>query len=250
MQASYKKVLIKGTLDMMPLSLAVLPWGILVGSLAVQQGFAPFEAQLLSLLVFAGSAQLVTIELISQHASLATLCLTIFVISARHFLYGLALRDKLKKLPTKQRLFSAFILTDELFALSTHAKAFTGKLRIWYGFCAGFSFYLAWNLWTFLGIFAGKLLPDLTHLGLDFAVAVTFIALVTPSVTKPSILIAVISAGITSVALELADVELTLIIAAFVGMTLGYLTQPLDLKFSIKQPTPTAKNTAIKEHQC
>ena len=51
------------------------------------------------------------------------------------------------------------------------------KFRLYYALGAGGSFYLAWNAWTAIGIIAGTWLPDLTHLGLDFAIAATFIAL-------------------------------------------------------------------------
>ena len=220
--------LVKGVLDMLPLSLAILPWGILVGSLAVQQGFSTWQAQLMSALVFAGAAQLVAIELISENASLLTLVATIFVISSRHFLYGLTLRDKLKALPVKSRLATGFVLTDELFALSGHARSYSTPLRIYYGLAAGFSMYLAWNCWTFIGIVAGSYLPDLTDIGLDFAIAVTFIALVMPSIKSWSILAAVVGAGASATLLNLASVELELIIAALVGMSLGYGLSFLD----------------------
>lgn len=215
-------VINKGIIDMLPLSLAVLPWGILVGSLAIQQGFSPVDAQLLSLLVFAGAAQLVAVELIGNNTSLITLALTTFVISSRHFLYGLALREKLKVLPGKKRFASGFLLTDELFALSASPKAFTSRLRIVYGIAAGFSFYVAWNLWTFAGVVAGSFLPDLTTLGLDFAIAVTFIALVIPSINSWSVLASVVSAGLTAVYLNLVHFELELVVSAFVGMFCGY----------------------------
>ena len=90
-----KTAIAKGFWDMLPLNLAVIPWGILCGSLAVQSGFSPLEAQLMSLLVFAGSVQLVAIELIVGNASLITILVTTFIISARHFLYGLSVRHKL-----------------------------------------------------------------------------------------------------------------------------------------------------------
>lgn len=228
MNSKKVRVIIKATLDMLPLSLAVMPWGVLVGSLAMQQNFSPVDAQLLSLLVFAGAAQLVAIELIGQNASLLTLMLTIFVISSRHFLYGLALREKLKKLPNKQRLASGFVLTDELFALSGHEKSFTSPLHILYGLAAGFSFYIAWNLWTFIGIIAGQYLPDLTELGLDFAIAVTFIALVIPSIKSRSILIAVVVTAIASVVLTYYQFELALIFATALGMVSGYWASFFD----------------------
>ena len=79
---------VRGVLDMLPLSLAVLPWGILFGSLAVQRGFSWLEAQLFSGIIFGGAVQIVTVELIADNSSLLTVLFTAFIISSRHFLYG------------------------------------------------------------------------------------------------------------------------------------------------------------------
>ena len=136
----------KGVVDMLPLSLAVLPWGILFGSIAVQRGFSWPEAQMFSAIIFGGAVQIVTVELIADNASLVTVLFTAFVISSRHFLYGLSLREKLSPKPLRWRLGLGFLLTDELFALSGHRRAYQGKLRLVYGLAAGGSFYLAWYL--------------------------------------------------------------------------------------------------------
>lgn len=74
-----KKAAVKGLLDMMPLNLAVFPWGILCGSLAIQRDFSILEALLMPMIVFAGSAQLVATELIANNAPLATILFTTFV---------------------------------------------------------------------------------------------------------------------------------------------------------------------------
>jgi 4-azaleucine resistance transporter AzlC len=214
----------KGFLDMLPLNLAVLPWGILCGSLAIQRDFTVLEALLMPLVVFAGSAQLVAIELMANNASLATILFTTLVISSRHFLYGLALRDKLKVLPAKWRFSLGFLLTDELFALSGNNKAFVGKLRLIYALVAGGSFYLFWLLWNITGIVAGSYLPDLTQLGLDFAIAVTFIALVVPTIINLSMFVTVVVAALLSVAFKLLHFELDLVAAAIIAMYCGYLT--------------------------
>lgn len=214
----------KGLFDMLPLNLAVLPWGILCGSLAILRDFTPLEALLMPVIVFAGAAQLVAIELIANNASLATILFTTFVISSRHFLYGLALREKMKLLPNKWRYSLGFLLTDELFALSGNRKAFVGKLRLIYAVSAGGSFYLFWLLWNIIGIVAGSYLPDLTHLGLDFAIAVTFIALVIPTVTTLPVFITVVVAGVLSIIFKLMQLEADLIASAIIGMYCGYLT--------------------------
>ncbi|MDW7549155.1 AzlC family ABC transporter permease [Pseudoalteromonas sp. SCSIO 43201] len=220
-----KVAVYKGFWDMLPLNLAVLPWGILCGSLAVQNGFTPLEAQLMSLLVFAGSAQLVAIELIAKDTALITLLITTFIISARHLLYGLAIRNKMVDKPLKWRSSIAFFLTDELFAFSHHHRAYQGKLRLLYALVAGGSFYVAWNLWTLIGIIAGQFLPDLTNLGLDFAIAAIFIALVIPSITTVPILCACICSAISILIFKLVHFEFGLIASALLGMTVGYLLQ-------------------------
>jgi len=212
----------KGQLDMLPLNLAVVPWGILCGSLAVQNGFSPWEAQLMSLLVFAGSAQLVAIELIAKNTPLMTLLITVFIISARHFLYGLSVRHKVIAQPLKVRLPVSFVLTDELFAFSHHPRAYQTKARLVYALSAGFSFYVFWNIWTFIGVVAGSLLPDLTHLGLDFAIAATFIALVIPSIKNWPTLATVITAGASATWFKALGLELWLVFAALLGMSVGY----------------------------
>ena len=212
----------KGAIDMLPLSLAVLPWGVLFGSLAVQRGFSWLEAQLFSAVIFGGAVQIVTVELIADQASLLTVLFSAFVISSRHFLYGLTLRERLSPKPLRWRLGIGFLLTDELFALSGDRRAYQNKFRLYYALGAGGSFYLAWNLWTFIGIVAGASLPDLTELGLDFAIAATFIALVVPEIKSLATLVSVLVAAISAVAFSLWQFELGLVCAAVVAMFAGY----------------------------
>jgi len=226
-----KKMAFKGFVDMLPLNLAVIPWGILCGSLAIQRDFSVLEALLMPLLVFAGAAQLIATELIASNTPLATILFTVFIISSRHFLYGLALRDKLKALPLTKRLSIAFVLTDELFALSTKKKSLRGRLRITYGFSAGLSFYFGWLLWNIIGIIAGSFLPDLTTMGLDFAIAATFIALVIPSITTLPTLVTVIVAAILSVIFKLWHWQLDLVVASLIAMCCGYVALQLQIKF-------------------
>ena len=233
--ALIKQLIKKGFWDMLPLNLAVIPWGILCGSLAIQRDFSVLEALLMPLIVFAGSAQLVATELIASNAPLATILFTTFIISSRHFLYGLAFRDKLSTLPTKWRLSLGFLLTDELFALSGNKKAFKGVYRLFYALAAGGSFYLCWLLWNIIGIFAGAYLPDLTTLGLDFAIAVTFIALVIPSITTIPMLVSVVVSGIAAITFKLWQWELDLVAASLLGMYAGYLSVGIQTKLKLMQ---------------
>jgi 4-azaleucine resistance transporter AzlC len=226
-QLALLSALRKGTMDMLPLSLAVLPWGVLFGSLAVQRGFSWLEAQMFSAIAFGGAVQIVTVELIADNASLFTVLFSAFIISSRHFLYGLTLRDRLSPKPLRWRLSLGFLLTDELFALSGDRRAYRNRFRLYYALGAGGSFYLAWNLWTFIGLVAGASLPDLTELGLDFAIAATFIALVIPEIKTLATLVAVLVAGVSSVIFTLWGFELGLVCAALMAMCSGFCVQKL-----------------------
>jgi 4-azaleucine resistance transporter AzlC len=188
----------------------------------VQRGFDWLEAQLFSGIVFGGAVQIVTVELMANNASLFTVLFSAFVISSRHFLYGLALRERLSIKPLRWRLGLGFLLTDELFALSGDRRAYRNRFRLYYALGAGGSFYLAWNLWTFIGIFAGTSLPDLTELGLDFAIAATFIALVLPDIKTLASFSASVVAGVASVTFTLWEFDLSLVCAALLAMCVGF----------------------------
>jgi 4-azaleucine resistance transporter AzlC len=217
----------RGTLDMLPLSLAVLPWGVLFGSLAIQRGFSAWETQAISAFVFGGAVQIVSIELLAQGTPLLAVLFSAFVISSRHFLYGLHLRERMALHPLRWRLGIGFLLTDELFALSGDRRAYRRTYRLWYALGAGGSFYVAWNLWTAVGIIGGNTLPDLSQLGVEFAIAAIFIALVIPNLEDLATVTSVIVAAVVAVFMATTDSQIGLIIAACAGMTAGYTVETL-----------------------
>ncbi|CAM2925631.1 Inner membrane protein YgaZ [Vibrio mytili] len=213
----------QGTIAMLPLSIAVLPWGLLAGSFAIDSGLSPIEGQALSAILFAGSAQLVAMGMIKAGAGLVTMLLTTFFITSRHFLYSVSMRGKISPLPLKWRLSLGFLLTDELFAIVGHHC--DKQFNRWYALGAGLSFYLVWNLATLTGIVAGSLIPELNEIGLEFAVAATFIAIVVPTIKNLAVLTSVVVALITSVTLTYYQVEGSLMIASLVSMLSGYFVE-------------------------
>lgn len=112
-----KKNFIHGVLGIMPLAIAVMPWGVLAGSLAIQTGLNAIQAFAMSLFMFAGAAQLVSLGLVSGQASLMTIYLTIFFLTSQHLIYALNFRYDVSKFPLFKRIVFGFLLTDELFAV-------------------------------------------------------------------------------------------------------------------------------------
>lgn len=229
-QTNFKKCW-QGALAILPLCIAVIPWGFLAGSYAIDSGLTIFEAQAMSAVLFAGSAQLVAIGMFKEEVGLATLLLTTFFITSRHFLYSIAMRQKVSKLSGRWRLLLGFLLTDEMFAVcSTQSEQ---AFNPWYALGAGGMFYLVWNLASFVGIIAGSQIASLNDVGLDFAVAATFIALVVPQVISIPIVVAVIVSLISAVALHVYDIESGLMIASILGIISGYVCELMFIKYNL-----------------
>lgn len=226
-------------LDMLPLSVAVLPWGILCGSLGVQAGLSPLQAQAMSLLVFAGAAQLSGVTMMGAGIPGSTLFGTTFVISARHLLYSVNFRQHIRPLPLRWRLALGFLLTDEMYVVSAAHTEKTGSFCRYYALVSGFFFYVCWNLATLLGVIGGAQLDNIETLGLEFAIAATFIALVIPTIKDKPILISVIITAIASVLLTMANFSNALIVSALIGMVAGFVSESLF---------PPKDKTAAKEN--
>ncbi|NRA84674.1 MAG: AzlC family ABC transporter permease [Gammaproteobacteria bacterium] len=217
------KTIIQATIDILPLALATVPWGVLCGSLAINIGLSPLQAQLMSLLVFAGAVQLAALTIIGAVGSLSSMFSSTFVISSRHLLYSAVFREHVRQSSLGLRCSIAFFLTDEMFAVTC---AYMEKHKIFspiYALSSGVVFYLIWNISTFAGIIAGQHIPNIEHLGLEFAIAATFIAIVVPAIKNRSTLISVISSGLSAIVLSIFMKDYALITATFIGMLCGYL---------------------------
>lgn len=169
-----------GFIKCLPLGLGVFAYGLVFGILAIQTGMTPIQAQLMSLMVFAGASQLMALELWGPQLPVLTIVLTTFVVNLRHMLMGAALRDWLVRIGPGRSYFSLFFMTDESWALSVKEMS-SGKKDAAFLLGSGLCIYFFWNLATLLGATMysriDKYLSDPSVLGLDFAFTSVFIAL-------------------------------------------------------------------------
>lgn len=205
-----------------PLAIAVIPWGILTGALAIQIGLSPLMAQAWSLLVFAGAAQLSAMSLMAGGAGVFALGASTFVISARHLLYSLVFRQHVEDLNRAWRIAIGFLLTDEMFAISEQHTRRTGRFSAHYALASGLTFYVAWNLATLLGVWAGDALDNLEALGLDFAIAATFIAMTFGEFRQRPVMVAMVVSGTLSVVLQPYLSDSYIVVAGLSGMTAAF----------------------------
>jgi 4-azaleucine resistance transporter AzlC len=194
---------------------------IAFGVLAQKAGISERNTVLLSLLVYAGSSQLIAVGLFSAGAPPLSIILTTFVVNLRHLLMSASLAPYLsgwRKLPLAA---FAFQLTDETFAL--HSARFPQgvppKAEV---FGVHVTAQVAWVLGTWLGFHAGELVPEVEPLGLDYALPAMFLALLMVIVRERKQLITALIAGFFSVVLALAGVDRwNVILGALLAATVG-----------------------------
>ncbi|WP_369311186.1 AzlC family ABC transporter permease [Providencia rettgeri] len=211
----WQKAMMDGAVHSAPLNLAVIPWGVLAGSMAVETGLDFWQSVAMSAMVFAGAAQLVTLGLLNSGTGFITIVISVFFITSQHLLYGLTLRPQVKDFTTPQRLSIGFLLTDELFAISAAKRQ---SLSFPYLFGAGFSFYLVWLITSLCGIAMANIVGDLSRLHLDFSVVATLLAIVVPLTKKISTLCGVIFSLVVAIALSMYAISSAIVIAGVGGM--------------------------------
>lgn len=204
----------QGVIDMMPLSISVLPWGILAGSVAIQAGLSVSQAIAMSAIVFAGAAQLVSLGMVMSGASAVTIFFTIFLITSQHFIYALTLRKNIAPLSLKDRLPLGFLLTDELFAVAISKLDRNKK----YLLGAGLSFYIAWVLFSVLGIYLASTVPNLSDFHLDFSIVGVFVAIIVPLIKNQAAFVGVVVTLLASLVFKYFHIDAAIVLSGVIGM--------------------------------
>ena len=212
-----------GARDTVPMLIGAAPFAMIFGALVAAGPLAPWHGQLMSATVFAGSAQFVALGLVAGHAGLLVIWLTTLVINLRHMLYAATLLPHVAHLPARWRWLLAALLTDETFAVMVgfYHRRPRAPLGHWYFLGSALSIYVTWNLSTLAGLLFGAAVPGLQTLGLDFALAATFIAIVVPQLANLPRFGAAIAAGALAYLCRDLPYNLGLMAAVSVGVIVG-----------------------------
>jgi 4-azaleucine resistance transporter AzlC len=208
-----------------PLLIGGFPEGMIYGALALNAGLSTAAAQLMSSIVFAGSSQFITAQLLHESTPGFVIVLTIAVVNLRHMLYSASLAPCISSLPMRWKALLAYFLTDEAYAATVihYEKEGVTPSGHWFFLGAGFSLWFIWQLSTALGIFLGAAIPE--SWSLDFALPLTFIAMVVPVLKDQPAIAAALSAGVVALVAFSLPYKLGLILAALVGIIVGTLLE-------------------------
>jgi len=221
MERSRSQQFFSGIRDELPILVGVVPFGMIYGILALSAGLIPIDAQAMSSVIFAGSAQFMTVQLIKAQTPVLVIILTGFVINLRHALYSASLAPYTRNLSAGWKALLSYLLTDEAYAVTITNYAREGEARYahWHFFGAGLALWTSWQISTAVGIFLGAQVPE--SWGLDFTLPLTFIALVVPALKNRSGIVTAAVASVAAIAFISLPFKLGLIAATLVAIAVG-----------------------------
>ncbi len=167
-----------GIKDGLPIGLGYFSVSFAFGVTASSLGIPYFISVLISMTNLTSAGQLAGISVIAAAGTIAEIILTQAIINSRYFLMSLTLTQKLdRSFKTPSRLFFAFAVTDEIFAVAVSKKGNVGKK---YFFGLILLPYIGWTLGTLLGALSGNLLSEELIIALGIALYAMFIAIIVP----------------------------------------------------------------------
>ena len=212
-----------GVRDGAPFIFVAGPFALLFGVLATEAGLNVFEVMTFSLVVIAGAAQFTALQVLQNDAPTVVVILSALAVNLRVAMYSAALTPYLGRAPLWQRVFAAYLLVDQSYALS-HAKfeaapELTVPQRMAYYFGTCLLVMIFWFGMSYVGAAVGTQLPQ--DLPLDFALPIAFLSMVAPMVrTLPHLIAAVVAVVVGLLAVSV-PYSLGLIIAGTAGMMAG-----------------------------
>lgn len=214
---------LRGLLDGLPFIVVIIPFAALFGLLAVEAGLNVLEALAFSLVVIAGAAQLTALQLLQEDAPTVIVLASSLAVNLRMAMYSASLTPYIGSAPLWQRAFAAYLTVDQSYLVSIakfeKEPRMTVPQRVAYFFGAVTPVAPLWYAGTVVGAMLGAQVPD--SWALDFAIPITFLAIIAPMFRTLAHVVAAFVGMVVSLLAAGVPFSLGIIIAGVAGMIAG-----------------------------
>ncbi len=221
--ATSKSYFWKGFRDGAPFIFVAIPFGTLFGVFATEAGLDIVQVVAFSATVFAGAAQFTALQLLQENAPTAIVLASALAVNLRVAMYSASLTPFLGAAPMWQRACAAYLTVDQSYACSIvqfeKEPKMTVPQRMAYFVGSVTPITPCWILATYLGAVLGTRIPE--SWALDFALPITFLAMLGPMMrTLPHVIAALVALVVSLLAVGV-PFNLGLLIAGTAGMIAG-----------------------------
>lgn len=171
----------KGVQSGISIGIGYFPIALTFGLLAKSSGLTIYETILMSLIVFAGASQYISLSLLAYGTSVFEIIFTTFIVNIRHFLMSTSLNEKIEEDHLINKLIFSFGVTDETFSVVA-TKEGTATTSYMFGVIS--VSYSSWVIFSGVGHLIGASLPQTLQDSMGVALYAMFIGLLVPSMKK------------------------------------------------------------------
>jgi predicted branched-subunit amino acid permease len=207
----------QGWRDQTSVALGIASWGLMTGVAMVKSGLSALEATLMTLIVYAGSAQLAAVPLMTSGAPLWVILAAAFCVNLRFVVFSAHLRPHLMHLPRWQRAISGYVTGDLSYVFFARRFAHPGQtdgertaqMAYLMGNCA--VNYGAWMVCSLIGIALANVIP--TAWGLGFAGILALVGVLCSLASSQLRLVSATVAGAAAVTAWALPLKLNILVA-------------------------------------
>lgn len=209
--------------DMAGTAVGIFAWGLVTGMAMIKSGMALPLVLSMSLLVFAGSAQLATMPLIAGGAPLWVIWATAACVNLRFVIFSATWRPYVMHLPRWQRLRMAYFTADLNYVMFMRRfpeprPAPEQQPYFWGGTVTNWA---SWQVSSLIGIFLADAIPP--HWGIGFAGTLALLGLTASMLTSRATWVAAVVAGSAAVAAYALPLKLNIVVAIAAALAIGLL---------------------------
>jgi len=214
-----------GCREMLPGTPAMVAWSLMTGVAMAKSGLTLGQAVGMSLIAYAGAAQLAALPLLMGGAPVFVTVLSALMVNLRFVIYSAAVAPSFRMLPLRERLGLGYVVSDMgfVFYMRHEGSLRHDPMRKWYFFGLGLTVFVVWHVASLVGLFAATVIP--TSWGLEFVGTLALVALLVPMLAAhPARVGAAVAAGMSVVLREL-PYKLGVVVAMLVGITAAVLAE-------------------------
>ncbi|CAM4415937.1 AzlC family ABC transporter permease [Paenibacillus typhae] len=168
---------LQGVKDCIPTLLGYLSIGFAAGVVEKTAGLSLAEIALISIILYAGSAQFIAAGMIAAGSTATSIIITILLVNLRHLLLSAALSPYFRHLTPLRNLLIGTLLTDETFGVAIQRSARKKAISEKWMHGLNITAYLNWIIANLAGAVLGQWISSPEEWGLDFALPAMFIGL-------------------------------------------------------------------------
>ena len=225
--ADYRQQFWLGARDLLPLVSGVLPFGLIAGATGVSLGMTPEMVMGMTILFFAGSAQLAAYSLIQDNAPFIIILFTVIVVNLRFVIYSASFAPLLGPLKKRYRYPLTYMLSDQVYGLCfmPEQQQKRPNERVWYLSGVAITRLLSWVFSVMLGVALGASIP--AHWSLEFTIPLAFLAMLVTTITNRLLFAVAFVAASCAIAFQLLPYNVGFIFAVIGGVCFGLLAPNL-----------------------